>query len=202
MWCGRAAHAIPERGIAWCVDGGCEERRVRAAQKEGGASQRQRLVFSEVDDRCSPLSPSQSRGDGERHRQAVHRALFAGIEKGSINSKTRHPERPQVIRRPTARCRTHMTFTRSLSASSWPIDAVGKKGLTAHGAGRGCRANSSGTCNTCTALSRLHSRRSGVTASEQTRTIAVNIGRDFRMKCMGSLCWKSRLMRTGCSIVF
>jgi hypothetical protein len=37
-------------------------------------------------------------------------------------------------------------------------------------------ANSSGTCNTCTALSRPHCRRSGVTASEQTRTIAVSIG--------------------------
>jgi len=38
-------------------------------------------------------------------------------------------------------------------------------------------ANSSGTCRTCTALSRLHSPRSGVTASEQTRMIAVSIGR-------------------------
>src|SRR5262245_3682981 len=36
-------------------------------------------------------------------------------------------------------------------------------------------ANSSGTRKTCTALSRLHSRRSGVNASEQTRTKAVSM---------------------------
>jgi hypothetical protein len=48
----------------------------------------------------------------------------------------------------------------------------GKKGLTAHMAGI---ANSSGISTTCTALSRLHARRSGVTASEQTRMRAVSI---------------------------
>jgi hypothetical protein len=36
-------------------------------------------------------------------------------------------------------------------------------------------ANSSGTCNTWTALSRLHSRKSGVRVSEQTRMRAVSI---------------------------
>ena len=36
-------------------------------------------------------------------------------------------------------------------------------------------ANFSGTCRTCTAFSRPHSRKSGVTASEQTRTMALSI---------------------------
>jgi hypothetical protein len=77
-------------------------------------------------------------------------------------------------------CRTHMTLTRSPFASGCPMAVSARNDCPriAHIAGT---ANSSGTCRTCTAFSRLHSARSGVTASEQTRTIAVSISETFRL---------------------
>src|SRR5262245_22677978 len=79
-----------------------------------------------------------------------------------------------VVCLPTGMCRMHITLTRSSLVSSWPMDVSARNAWPrmAHVAGS---ANSSGTCSTCTALSRLHSRRSGVRVSEQTRTRAVSM---------------------------
>ena len=63
--------------------------------------------------------------------EVEHRLSYLSVESRSREGDQHRPQsgaqRPytvgrQVIRRPTGRCRTHMTLTRSLSASACPID--------------------------------------------------------------------------------